>query len=90
MEGRALRCVAVQLFDLEGFLNGWELIGSNTLTEGYDGRFGDSGGGVMVDPYEDSIYQATGIPGLCGNVGAGYGGVHAPKHSQGIGAFAST
>jgi hypothetical protein len=42
--------------------NGWELVGINTFTEGYGGRFGDTGGGVLVDPYMDWIYQTTGIP----------------------------
>jgi hypothetical protein len=27
------------------------LVGINTFTEGYGGRFGDIGGGVLVDPY---------------------------------------
>jgi len=40
----------------------WELVGINTFTEGYGGRFGDTGGGVLVDPYTDWIYQVTGIP----------------------------
>ncbi len=40
----------------------WELVGINTFTEGYGGRFGDVGGGVLVDPYADWIYQVTGIP----------------------------
>ncbi len=42
--------------------NGWELIGINTFTEGYGGRFGDTGGGVLVEPYTDWISQTTGIP----------------------------
>lgn len=42
--------------------NGWELVGINTFTEGYGGRFGDTGGGVLVAPYADWIYQTTGIP----------------------------
>ena len=42
--------------------NGWELVGINTFTEGYGGRFGDTGGGVLVDPYQDWIMQTTGIP----------------------------
>jgi len=42
--------------------NGWELVGINTFTEGYGGRFGDTGGGVLVAPYTDWIYQTTGIP----------------------------
>ena len=42
--------------------NGWELVGINTFTEGYGGRFGDTGGGVLVEPYIDWISQTTGIP----------------------------
>jgi secreted trypsin-like serine protease len=41
---------------------GWELVGINTFTEGYGGRFGDTGGGVLVEPYADWIAQTTGIP----------------------------
>lgn len=43
-------------------VNGWELVGINTFTEGYGGRFGDTGGGVLVEPYIDWISQATGVP----------------------------
>ena len=42
--------------------NGWELVGINTFTEGYGGRFGDTGGGILVSPYTDWIYLTTGIP----------------------------
>lgn len=42
--------------------SGLELVGINTFTEGYGGRFGDTGGGVLVAPYTDWIYQTTGIP----------------------------
>lgn len=42
--------------------SGWELIGINTYTEGYGGRFGDTGGGVLVEPYIVWISQTTGIP----------------------------
>ena len=42
--------------------NGWELVGINTFTEGYGGRFGDTGGGVLLNPYQDWILQTTGIP----------------------------
>jgi secreted trypsin-like serine protease len=42
--------------------HGWELVGVNTFTEGYGGRFGDTGGGVLVAPYEDWIAETTGIP----------------------------
>jgi len=41
---------------------GWELVGINTFTEGYGGLFGDVGGGVVVDPYQDWIISTTGIP----------------------------
>ncbi len=40
----------------------WEIVGINTFTEGYGGRFGDIGGGVLVEPYMDWIHQITGIP----------------------------
>ncbi len=33
-----------------------------TFTEGYGGRFGDTGGGVLVAPYTEWITQTTGIP----------------------------
>jgi len=42
--------------------NGWELVGINTFTEGYGGRFGDTGGGVLMEPYLDWIFGTTGIP----------------------------
>jgi len=42
--------------------DGWELVGINTFTEGYGGRFGDTGGGVLVVPYEAWIVETTGIP----------------------------
>jgi hypothetical protein len=41
---------------------GWELVGINTFTEGYGGRFGDTGGGVLIEPYLGWIYETTGIP----------------------------
>lgn len=40
----------------------WELVGINTFTEGYGGRFGDTGGGALVEPYTDWISRITGIP----------------------------
>lgn len=43
-------------------VNGWELVGINTFTEGYGGRFGDIGGGVLVDPYSDWINETIGVP----------------------------
>ncbi len=39
-----------------------QIVGINTYTEGYGGRFGDTGGGVLVEPYMDWISQTTGIP----------------------------
>lgn len=42
--------------------NGWELVGINTFTEEYGSRFGDFGGGVLIEPYLDWIYQTSGIP----------------------------
>jgi hypothetical protein len=41
---------------------GWDVVGINTFTEGYGGRFGDIGGGVLVAPYREWIVQTTGIP----------------------------
>jgi hypothetical protein len=43
-------------------VSGWDVMGINTFTEGYDGRFGDTGRGVLVAPYRDWIVQTTGIP----------------------------
>ncbi len=43
-------------------VGGWKLVGINTFTEGYGGRFGDTGGGVLIAPYEDWIFTETGIP----------------------------
>ena len=40
----------------------YALVGVNTFTEGYGGRFGDIGGGVALDPYWDWISAATGLP----------------------------
>ena len=37
-------------------------VGVNTFTEGYGGRFGDTGGGVVLAPYLDWIYTTTNIP----------------------------
>jgi len=42
--------------------DGWELVGINTFTEGYGGRFGDIGGGVIVAPYINWIESTTQIP----------------------------
>lgn len=37
------------------------LIGINTFTEGYGGRFGDIGGGIVLEPYWDWIADTTGL-----------------------------
>lgn len=41
--------------------DGYALVGINTFTEGYGGRFGDIGGGVALDPYWDWIGETTGL-----------------------------
>lgn len=41
---------------------GWAIAGISTFTEGYGGRFGDIGGGVVIGPYLDWIAQTTGLP----------------------------
>jgi hypothetical protein len=46
------------LFDGESY----SLAGINTFTEGYGGRFGDVGGGVVIGPYLDWITATTAIP----------------------------
>jgi Trypsin len=40
---------------------GYAIAGVNTFTEGYGGRFGDIGGGVVLNPYLDWIGQTTGL-----------------------------
>lgn len=40
---------------------GLALVGINTFIEGYGGRFGDIGGGVVLDPYWDWISETTGL-----------------------------
>jgi hypothetical protein len=42
--------------------NGYSLVGVNTFIEGYGGRFGDIGGGIVLEPYLDWINQVTGLP----------------------------
>ncbi len=42
--------------------DGWEIVGISTFTEGYGGRFGDTGGGVLIEPYLGWIHETTGIP----------------------------
>jgi len=41
--------------------SGYTIAGVNTFTEGYGGRFGDIGGGVVVAPYLDWISATTGL-----------------------------
>jgi hypothetical protein len=40
---------------------GHALVGINTFTEGYGGRFGDIGGGIALDPCWDWIGETTGL-----------------------------
>ncbi len=42
-------------------VDGWTVVGINTFTEGYGGKFGDTGGGVLVDPYLPWIEETTGL-----------------------------
>lgn len=39
---------------------GHALVGINTFTEGYGGRFGDIGGGIVLEPYWEWIAETTG------------------------------
>jgi hypothetical protein len=39
----------------------YSIAGVNTFTEGYGGRFGDIGGGVVLAPYLDWIAETTGL-----------------------------
>jgi len=41
---------------------GHAIVGVNTFTEGYGGRFGDTGGGVALSPYWTWISGVTGLP----------------------------
>ncbi len=41
--------------------DGFGLVGVNTFTQGYGGRFGDIGGGIVLDPYWDWIWTTTGL-----------------------------
>lgn len=41
---------------------GWEVVGINTFTEGYGGKFGDTGGGVLTEPYRDWIQATMNVP----------------------------
>ena len=40
---------------------GHALVGINTFTEGYGGRFGDIGGGIVLEPYWEWIAVTTGL-----------------------------
>jgi hypothetical protein len=55
--------------------SGYALAGINTFTEGYGGRFGDIGGGVVLDPYLDWIGQTTSLvipePSICSLIAVG-------------------
>ncbi len=35
--------------------SGYALVGINTFTEGFGGRFGDTGRGIRVTPYQEGI-----------------------------------
>ena len=41
---------------------GYALVGLSTFTEGYGGRFDDTGGGVVLNPYWNWISGVTGLP----------------------------
>jgi hypothetical protein len=41
--------------------SGYSIAGVNTFIEGYGGRFGDIGGGIVLAPYLDWISQVTGL-----------------------------
>jgi hypothetical protein len=41
--------------------SGYSIAGVNTFTEGYGGRFGDIGGGIVLAPYLDWISETTGL-----------------------------
>jgi len=48
------------LFLFDG--SSYALVGVNTFVEGFGGRFGDLGGGVVLEPYLGWIGQTTGLP----------------------------
>ena len=61
------RCPLVWAFRRLAVPRGWArssrwLASGAPVTEGYGGRFGDTGGGVLVEPYADWMVQTTGIP----------------------------
>jgi len=41
--------------------SGYALAGVNTVIEGFGGRFGDVGGGVVLEPYLSWISETTGL-----------------------------
>jgi hypothetical protein len=41
--------------------NGYSIAGVNTFVEGYGGRFGDIGGGIVLQPYLNWINDITGL-----------------------------
>jgi hypothetical protein len=43
------------------FGGSYALVGVNTFSEGYGGRFGDAGGGVVLVPYLEWIGETTGL-----------------------------
>lgn len=55
--------------------SGYSIAGVNTFTEGYGGRFGDIGGGIVLAPYLDWIGNTTGLaipePSVCWLVSLG-------------------
>lgn len=46
---------------LANYSGGLGLVGINTFTEGLGGRFGDTGGGILVEPYLPWIRETTGL-----------------------------
>lgn len=46
---------------LADYSGGLGLVGINTFTEGLGGRFGDTGGGILVEPYLPWIRETTGL-----------------------------
>ena len=40
---------------------GYGFVGVSTFTEGFGGRFGDIGGGIVLEPYYDWIAEMTGV-----------------------------
>ena len=40
---------------------GYGFVGVSTFTEGFGGRFGDIGGGVVLEAYYDWISETTGV-----------------------------